>query len=82
MSTRKRLYAGSRVRAARRRSGLNQAAMAEALGISASYLSQIENDERPVTTAVLTALSRRFAFDTGADEGSVDALQAILDDPL
>lgn len=82
MSTRKHLYAGSRVRAARRRSGLNQAAMAEALGISASYLSQIENDERPVTTAVLTALSRRFAFDTGADEGSVDTLQAILDDPL
>ncbi|ASR52499.1 helix-turn-helix domain-containing protein [Blastomonas fulva] len=86
MSTRKRLYAGSRVRAARRRSGLNQAAMAEALGISASYLSQIENDERPVTTAVLTALSRRFAFETEGDDGADAApavqLQAVLDDPL
>ncbi|MFN3818531.1 short-chain fatty acyl-CoA regulator family protein [Blastomonas sp.] len=82
MSTRKRLYAGSRVRTARRRSGLNQAAMAQALGISASYLSQIENDERPVTTAVLTALSRRFAFDTDSDADTGQALQIILDDPL
>lgn len=56
--------------------------MAEALGISASYLSQIENDERPVTTAVLTALSRRFAFDTEAEDGTGEVLQPILDDPL
>lgn len=86
MSIRKRLYAGSRVRAVRRRSGLNQAAMAEALGISASYLSQIENDERPVTTSVLTALSRRFAFDTGSEDDPATSqtllLRAVLDDPL
>lgn len=84
MSRRKRLYAGQRVRAVRRHSGLNQAAMAEALGISTSYLSQIENDERPITPQVLTALSRHFAFELeDAPEGAPSLnWQSLLDDPV
>lgn len=37
MTARKRLYAGSQVRATRRRHGLNQAAMAEALGCEVEH---------------------------------------------
>ena len=39
---------GAKVRALRRREGLTQVKLAEALGISASYLNLIEHDKRPL----------------------------------
>ncbi len=58
--------------------------MAEALGISTSYLSQIENDERPITPQVLTALSRHFAFELEEAPGEPPSInwQTVLDDPV
>ena len=59
MVAKARLYAGEQLRALRGTHGINQAAMAARLGISVSYLSQLENGERPLTAAVTAALRRR-----------------------
>lgn len=82
-----RLYAGQRLRALRLRHGLGQAPMASRLGVSVSYLSQLENDDRPLTSTVLAALGRHFPLDFDnlqADEDTrrFAAASAVLDDPL
>ena len=77
---RRRLFAGTRVRDLRKQLGLPQAAMAERLGVSVSYLSQIENEERPLTPPVLIALTREFPQtwgDIGADHNVADLVRAI-----
>lgn len=87
MDGKRRLFAGERLRAMRRRAGLGQAAMAARLGISVSYLSQLENDDRPLTSTVLAALGRHHAADLheiaddAADRRFAD-MRAALDDPL
>src|SRR3546814_19448577 len=53
-----RLYAGERLRALRRGLGLGQPAMAARLRLSVSYLSQLENDARPLSSAVIPRLPR------------------------
>lgn len=87
MNTRRRLFAGERLRALRQRTGLGQGAMAARLGISVSYLSQLENDDRPLTSAVLAALGRhhpRELDELEDDDGArrFSATRAALDDPL
>lgn len=82
-----RLFAGRELRALRARAGLPQAAMAERLGLSVSYLSQLENDERPITTSVADALALSFPLDWfgGDDDAHARRLAAIreaLADPL
>jgi XRE family transcriptional regulator, fatty acid utilization regulator len=77
---RRRLFEGFRLRDLRRRIGLSQAAMAARLGISVPYLSQIENNSRPITDVVLLALAREFpleAADIGAESESGGLLRAI-----
>jgi XRE family transcriptional regulator, fatty acid utilization regulator len=59
----KRIFAGTRARALRSRLGLSQAAMAARVGLSISYLSQLESDDRPMTDAVLAAFARAFPAD-------------------
>ncbi len=54
---------GYKVRRVRRERGLTQARMAEALGISTSYLNLIENNQRSVTVPVLLQLARAFDVD-------------------
>ncbi|MBU3078799.1 helix-turn-helix domain-containing protein [Sphingomonas quercus] len=58
-----RTFAGARVRALRLSLRLGQAEMARRAGISVSYLSQIETDDRPLTSAVAIALARAFPHD-------------------
>lgn len=80
MSSRRRLFAGAKVRDLRRRLALSQAAMAARLSVSVSYLSQIENEERPLTPPVLIALSREFPEqwgDVGEDHSVSDLVRAI-----
>ncbi|SNS57235.1 transcriptional regulator, XRE family [Sphingomonas laterariae] len=83
---RHRLFAGAELRALRRRSGLGQGAMAARIGISVSYLSQLENDDRPVTRTVADALARAFPLDWAGPSGDADAklaqMRAAMDDPL
>lgn len=54
---------GMRLRRLREERGLSQSAAARALGLSASYYNQIENDERPLTVAVLVKVSAVFGVD-------------------
>ena len=50
-------FVGSRVRQLRSERGFSQAALAQMLDISASYLNQIEHDVRPLTVAVLLRIT-------------------------
>ncbi|MDO5730884.1 acetate metabolism transcriptional regulator RamB [Corynebacterium sphenisci] len=56
-------YVGSRLRQLRRERDLSQAALAKALGLSASYVNQIEHDVRPLTVPVLLRVTETFGVD-------------------
>jgi predicted transcriptional regulator/transcriptional regulator with XRE-family HTH domain len=72
-------YAGAPIRDLRTRLRMSQSAMARRLGISISYLSQIETDGRPLTAAVSLALAATFPADwTGIDEDEGARLLAGL----
>jgi predicted transcriptional regulator/transcriptional regulator with XRE-family HTH domain len=58
-----RLFVGPKVRQLRMDQRLDQAGMARLLGISVSYLSQLENDDRPLTANVKAALAKAFPLD-------------------
>ncbi|MCO5170301.1 MAG: short-chain fatty acyl-CoA regulator family protein [Planctomycetes bacterium] len=79
---------GGKVRALRRRHRLTQAALAERLGISPSYLNLIEHDRRPLTARLLLELARLFEVDLeafregGADDQLGDDLEEAFGDPL
>lgn len=82
-----KLFAGHAVRRIRRANGLTQGAMAEALGVSPSYLNLIERNQRPLTAALLLKLAERYDFDprtlTGATPGGgVEAIRRRLSDPM
>jgi hypothetical protein len=62
---RDKLFVGPKVRALRERQNLTLDACAQQLGLSTSYLSQIETNQRPVTARVLIALSRTFQIGPG-----------------
>ena len=79
-------YVGASLRALRASQGMGQAEMARRLGMSVSYLSQIENDLRPLTAAVGARLAQAFPLDWSdrrLSEGRRAAsLAHLLDDPL
>jgi hypothetical protein len=54
---------GVRLRRFREEQGLTQAALADALGISPSYVNQMESNQRPITVPVLLKLSSVFDVD-------------------
>lgn len=56
-------FVGSRVRQLRSERGFSQAALAQMLKISPSYLNQIEHDVRPLTAAVLLRITEHFGVD-------------------
>ncbi|MHA3024096.1 short-chain fatty acyl-CoA regulator family protein [Mycobacterium sp. BMJ-28] len=78
-------FAGARLRRLRDERGLTQVALARALGLSTSYVNQLENDQRPITVPVLLALSDRFDLPTHYFAPDADArlaadLREILSD--
>jgi predicted transcriptional regulator/DNA-binding XRE family transcriptional regulator len=84
---RRRLFAGEQLKALRITRKLRQGEMASLLGISASYLSQIENDERPLTPALTDRLQQSFPVewqDFAADrvEPVLAALRDATADPM
>ena len=60
---RDKLFVGPKIRALREREALSLEVCADRLGLSPSYLSQIETNQRPVTARVLIALTRGFGVD-------------------
>jgi len=82
-----KLFVGLAMRRLRRNMGLTQAAMAEALAISPSYLNLVERNQRPVTAGLMMRLAETFDFDprklTASEPGGgVEALRRRLADPL
>lgn len=81
-----KLYAGLKIRALRGRIGLSQQAFAERLGVSASYLNQMEQNHRPLSGAVVLALAQEFGVDVAglasndADRLVSDLREALSDD--
>ncbi|MGW1754622.1 short-chain fatty acyl-CoA regulator family protein [Streptomyces mirabilis] len=58
-------YAGARLRRLREERRMSQAELARVLGISPSYLNQMEHDSRPLTVPVLLKLTEAFGVDPG-----------------
>jgi len=82
-----KILAGHAVRRLRRQVGLTQAAMAEMLAISPSYLNLVERNQRPVSATLLVRLAERFDFDprslaAGEPGGGAAAIRRRLADPL
>lgn len=79
----KKARVGVRLRRFREERGLTQAALAEALGISPSYVTQMEANQRPMTAPVLLKLASVYDVDIGdfsTDEA--DRLVALLQDAV
>ncbi|MDB6177513.1 short-chain fatty acyl-CoA regulator family protein [Paracoccus sp. Z330] len=86
MATQK-IYAGTALRETRARGGLTQKRFAERLGVSLPYLSQMENNHRPISAGVLLRLAQEFGVDlttlaAGDAERMVIDMQEALADPL
>ena len=62
----KKTFMGVRLKRLREEQRLTQAALAGKLGISLSYLNQLENNQRPLTVPVLLALNSVFGLDVQA----------------
>jgi predicted transcriptional regulator/DNA-binding XRE family transcriptional regulator len=80
-----KMFAGARLRRLREDQGLTQVALARVLGLSTSYVNQLENDQRPITVPVLLTLTERFSLPTqyfapDSDARLVSDLRAILAD--
>lgn len=83
----KPLYAGPKLRALRQRLGLTQTAFAKGLGLSLSYLNQMERNHRPLSRAAMIGLAETYGADLGAfgtDETArlVADLREALADPV
>ena len=81
------LFMGPRLRRLRRDLGLTQAAMAEDLGISSSYIALIERNQRPMTADLLLRLAQTYRLDiaTLASERSDEfssRLASVIRDPM
>lgn len=63
LATMAKIYVGSRLRQLRRERDLSQASLAATLGLSASYVNQIEHDVRPLTLPVLNRITETFGVD-------------------
>ncbi|ABC63153.1 helix-turn-helix domain-containing protein [Erythrobacter litoralis] len=57
------IFAGAALRRLRKREGVTQAEMAQRLGISASYLTLMERNQRPVSARVIVQLVEQYDFD-------------------
>ena len=74
---------GVRIRRLREERGLTQRALAKAMGISPSYVNQLESNLRPVTPAVLQKLTDALGVDLAEFSAvAADRLSAQLRDVL
>ena len=73
-----KIFAGPRIRRIRHAKELTQTAMAEALGISPSYLNLIERNQRPLTVQLILKLSSVFKIDPDELQGEAGSLLSSL----
>ena len=82
----KKAFMGVRLKRLREEQRLTQAALAGKLGISLSYLNQLENNQRPLTVPVLLALNSVFGLDVqsfaeGDEARLISDIREALADP-
>ncbi len=82
-----KLFIGRKIKDLRLAASLTQTALAERLGISTSYLNQIENNQRPVSATVLLSLAESFnlsitEFSVNEGDRLVSDLKEALADPI
>ncbi|MBB1248723.1 short-chain fatty acyl-CoA regulator family protein [Rhizobium sp. G21] len=81
-----KIFAGPRVRRIRNGLGVTQTAMAQALGISPSYLNLIERNQRPLTVQLILKLASVYKIDVeelrGEAKSVVGELREVFSDPL
>ena len=82
-----KLYAGVSLRKIRQEFNLTQKQFADRLDISLPYLSQMENNHRPIATSVVLTLAREFNFDVsklsdGDSQRVVADMKEALADPI
>ncbi|MBN9080252.1 MAG: Cro/Cl family transcriptional regulator [Rhizobiales bacterium 62-17] len=82
----KKAFVGVRLKRLREERQMTQQALASAIGLSLSYLNQIENNQRPLTVPVLLKLNAAFGIDVQLfsedDEARLIAdLREALTDP-
>ena len=82
-----KLYVGAKLREFRSRLALTQKDFAAKLGVSLPYLNQMENNNRPVSSAVILALAQEFGFDVtelghGDTERLITDMREALADPV
>ena len=83
----RKVFAGARLRALRNQHKLTQGELAVRLDISASYVNQLESNQRPLTASVMLALADGFNLDlselmTDASDRLVADLREALADPV
>ena len=83
----KKIFVGRRIRRLRRELGMTQAAMADDLAISSSYLNLIEGNQRPLSVQLLLRLDEAYDIDlkelSGEDDARIAAsLREVFSDPL
>lgn len=81
-----KIFAGPRIKRIRQEHDQTQTAMAQALGISPSYLNLIERNQRPLTVQLLLKLAGAYKIDLetlqSGDVGVVAGLREAFADPL
>ncbi|MFQ8430603.1 helix-turn-helix domain-containing protein [Amaricoccus sp. W119] len=87
MAHARKLYIGAKLREIRVRLALTQAEYAARLGVSLSYLNQMENNHRPVSARVVLSLAEEFGIDVtelaaGTSERLVADMREALADPV
>jgi predicted transcriptional regulator/transcriptional regulator with XRE-family HTH domain len=85
--TRRKLFLGPQVRRIRQEMALTQAQMAEDLGISPSYLTLIERNQRPLTAATILRLADTYDIDIrrlspNTDGEQLASLREAAADPI
>jgi transcriptional regulator with XRE-family HTH domain len=85
--TRRTLFLGPQVRRIRQEMALTQAQMAEDLGISPSYLTLIERNQRPLTAATILRLADTYDIDIrrlspNTDGEQLASLREAAADPI
>ncbi len=83
----KKPFVGARLKRLREERQLTQQALANALGISLSYLNQIENNQRPITVQVVLRMNAAFGIDVqffseNDDERLIGELKQVFSNPL
>ena len=78
----RKAFVGVRIKRLREERRLTQAALARALGLSTTYVNQLEHDQRPLTFPVLLKIRQVFGTDIPLDEDAEARLVGDLRDVL